>query len=143
MPILLIGFFLFLCSPLRKSCPRPVLLSFRLVCQCLGLGVLALHCVDSLKQYTLVLELVALGLEVESVIDVLVDFLCIAHLVEKTAEYTCATHPQNLKGETGIGSTTALAGSRVTSLGFSLVALPNSAPRVHNSRLLHDETVLL
>lgn len=70
-----------------------------------------LHCVDRLQQHAFVLELVALSLEVEGVIDVLVDFLRITHLVEKTAKYTCAAHPHNFKGETGIGSTTALSSS--------------------------------
>jgi len=102
-----------------------------------------LHCVDRLQQHAFVLELVALSLEVEGVIDVLVDFLRITHLVEKTAKYTCAAHPHNFKGETGIGSTTALSSSCVTSLGLGQVALPNSAPRVHNSWLLHDQAILL
>jgi len=66
---------------------------------------------DSLKQYALVLELITLGLKVEGVVDMLVNFFCVTHLVEKTTENTGTTHPEHLEWETRIGSTTPFAGA--------------------------------
>ena len=64
---------------------------------------------DSLEQHTLVLELVTLGTEVEGMVDVLVNFLGIAHLVEETTKNADAAHPEHLEGKTSVGSTTALS----------------------------------
>ena len=46
------------------------------------LGLLGLHAVDLLDEDALVLEVVALGEHVEGVVDVLVDLLGVAHLLE-------------------------------------------------------------
>ena len=106
---LLLRLLRFLRSPRGKSCPCPALLGLSLVSQGLGLGLFALHCVDGLEQYTLVLELVTLGTEVESVVDVLVNFLGIAHLVEETTKDADAAHPEHLEWETSVGGTTTLS----------------------------------
>ena len=66
---------------------------------------------DLLDEDALVLELVALGEHVEGVVDVLVDLLGVAHLLEEAAEDADAAHPQDLLGETGVGGTTALTGA--------------------------------
>lgn len=75
------------------------------------LGLLGLHAVDLLDEDALVLEVVALGEHVEGVVDVLVDLLGVAHLLEEAAEDADAAHPQDLLGETGVGGTTALTGA--------------------------------
>ena len=95
-------------SPLGNSCTSPALLGLSLISKSLSLDLLRLHGVDSLKQDTLVLELVTLGVKVKGVVDVLVNLLGITHLVEETTEDTDATHPDDLEGETGVGSTTTL-----------------------------------
>ena len=105
---LLLRLLLILGSPRRKSRPCPALLRLSLIVQCLGLCLLTLHRVDSLEQHTLVLELVTLRAEVQSVVDVLVNLLGIAHLVEETTEDADAAHPEDLKGQTGVGGTTTL-----------------------------------
>jgi len=134
---------LFLVSPLGKSCPCPALLGLSLIGQSLNLSMLTLHCVNGLKQDTLVLELVTLGMEVEGVVDVLINFLGVTHLVEETTEHTDATHPEHLEGETRIGGTTTLTSTGVTSLALGLIALPHSVSRVNNGRLLHNKPILL
>lgn len=63
---------------------------------------------DLLDENALVLELVTLGEHVEGVVDVLVDLLGVAHLLEQTAEDADAAHPEDLLGETGVGGTTTL-----------------------------------
>lgn len=72
------------------------------------LGLLGLHVVDLLDENALVLELVTLGEHVEGVVDVLVDLLGVAHLLEQTAEDADAAHPEDLLGKTGVGGTTTL-----------------------------------
>ena len=66
---------------------------------------------DSLKQNTFVLELITLGMKVESVINVLVNFLGIPHLVEETTKNTNAAHPEHFQREAGVGSTATLTDS--------------------------------
>lgn len=105
--LVFLGFF-FLGSPPGNTCPGPALFSFSLLNQSLGLSLLSLHSMNCLEQHTLVLELVTLGVEVESVINVPVDFLGVAHLVEETTEDTDTTHPKDLEWKTGVGSTTTL-----------------------------------
>jgi hypothetical protein len=100
-----------LSNPPCNTSPSPTLLSLSLINQRLGLKLLRLHRVNCLEQDTLVLELVTLGVEVESVINVPVDFLGVTHLVEETTEDTDTTHPENLEWETGVGGTATLTGS--------------------------------
>mmetsp|Transcript_17310 Transcript_17310/g.34720 ORF Transcript_17310/g.34720 Transcript_17310/m.34720 type:complete len:205 (+) Transcript_17310:540-1154(+) len=130
-----------LCSPLRKSCPRPTLLSFSLFRQSLSFRLFTLHCVDSLKQNALVLELVTFGMEVKGVVDVLVDFLRITHLAKKTTEDTNTAHPHDLERKTSVGSTTTLSNSCVTSLSHGLKTSVHTASRVDYRRFFHDETI--
>ena len=68
---------------------------------------------DGLEQHALVLELVTLGVEVEGVVDVLVNLLGVAHLVEETAEHTDTAHPEHLERETGVGGTPALTSTYI------------------------------
>lgn len=66
---------------------------------------------NCLEQNTFVLELITFGMKVEIVVDVLVNFLGIAHLVKKTTKDTDAAHPEHFERETGVGRTTALTSS--------------------------------
>ena len=68
---------------------------------------------DGLKKNTLVLKLVTLGEHVKGVVNVLVNFLSIAHLLEQTTKDTDTTHPEYLYGETGVSSTATLSGSYI------------------------------
>ena len=95
-------------GPLGNPSPRPALLGLGLIGKGLRLRLLALHSVNSLKENALVLKLVTLGVEAKGVVDVLVDLLGVAHLVEETAEDADAAHPHDLEGETGVGGTATL-----------------------------------
>ena len=73
-----------------------------LVREHLGPGLLSLLLVDELHQDTLVLEHVALGLEVQLVVEVAVDLLGLTVAAQQAAEDAHALHPQQLLGHTGI-----------------------------------------
>ena len=68
---------------------------------------------DGLEKYALVLELITLGKHVKVVVDVLVNFLGVAHLLEQTTKDADASHPEDLDGETGVSSTATLSDSYI------------------------------
>ena len=84
------------------------LAGIRLFRECLFLGPRRLHTVNRFRENSLVLELITLGEHVERVVNVLVNFLGVAHLLEETTENATAAHPNDLEGETGIGRTATL-----------------------------------
>merc|ERR1712224_163948 len=65
-------------------------------------GGLALLLVDGLDEHTLVLEDVTLALHVQGVVEVLVDLLGVAVLLEKTAKHTKASHPDDSSRHAGV-----------------------------------------
>ena len=88
-----------------------VLTGIGLVGKSLLLSLDRLHFVDGLNQDTLVLELVTLGEHVKGMVNVLVNFLSITHLLQKTPEDSGAAHPDDLEGKTSVGGTCALTGT--------------------------------
>jgi hypothetical protein len=73
------------------------------------LGLDSLHVVDGFNQNTLILELVTLGEHVEGMVNVLIDFLGVAHFFQKTSEHSGPAHPDHLERETRVGGTSALS----------------------------------
>ena len=64
--------------------------------------------VDLFEENALVLELVTLRKHVKGVVDVLVNFLRVSEFLQHTTKDSLTTHPQNLEGKTGVGSTSTL-----------------------------------
>merc|ERR1719263_1353869 len=83
-------------------------------------GLLLLGLVDVLHQHALVLELVTLGLEVQRVVQVLVDLLRLAVLLQQPAQHTHPTDPQHLDRHTRLLRTLPLAVARVPPLALRL-----------------------
>ncbi len=108
----------------------------------LGLGSLGLADVDGLDEDALVLVLVALGLHVEVVVDVLVDLVGLAELAKNTTKDALATDPENLLGHASLASTAALAKAGVTTLALGEEVLADARTRMHSDGLLDDQTVI-
>jgi hypothetical protein len=66
---------------------------------------LSLLGVDGLHQHSLVLVLVTLGGSVQLTVQVLVDLLGVAVLLEQTTKDASTSHPKHLEGHTGIHGT--------------------------------------
>jgi len=95
-----------------------------------------------ITQYTLVLENVALGLQVWLVVKVSVDLLGLAIATEQTAENAHASHPEQLLRHAGILRTLPLTVPGVTALPSGLGVLANAGSGVDGDRLLDDQTVV-
>mmetsp|Transcript_35962 Transcript_35962/g.106302 ORF Transcript_35962/g.106302 Transcript_35962/m.106302 type:complete len:236 (+) Transcript_35962:567-1274(+) len=113
-----------------------------LVCNGLLADLLSLLAVHSLHQHTLVLEHVTLDPHVKLVVQVLVDLLRVAVLLEQTAQNAHAANPQHLRWQAGLTGTTALAVASATSLGLGLGRQARASAGVDLGRLPDDETVL-
>ena len=79
-----------------------------LLSECLFLDGNGLEFVNLFEKDRLVLELVTLCEHVQGVVNVLVDFLGVSQFLQHAAKDSLATHPQDLEGKTGVGSTSAL-----------------------------------
>jgi len=99
--------------------------------------------VDHLEKNALVLELVTLAKHVKSMVNVLINFLGVTHLLEKTTKNADTTHPKDLHRETCVGSTLTLSDSSVSSLPLSLVSDGNSGTGMYNNWLLNDESITM
>jgi len=98
--------------------------------------------VDEFHQNALVLEHVSLGFDVELVVEMPIDLLVFAVLLEQSPQDSHTPHPQLLDRHSGVGSSLALAGTRVTALSASEGIFPRARARVNRLRLLDDQTVL-
>merc|ERR1712215_221352 len=116
--------------------------SLGLVSEHLGTRVLSLALVDELHEHTLVLEHVALALHVEGVVQVAVDLLSLAVLLQETTQHPHAPHPKDLHGHTSVGRTLALSGASVSALAASDRVLAHTSTRVHSDGLADDEAIL-
>ncbi len=75
-------------------------------------------------------------------VEVLVDLLGLAVLLEQPAENTLAAHPLHLRGKTSIGGTLPLAGAGVATLPLGLVHAVHTSTRVDVHRLADDVAIL-
>merc|ERR1712070_6356 len=114
----------------------------RLVLDLLVHDLLALLLVDGLHEHTLVLEHVTLALHVQGVVEVLVDLLGVAVLLEKTAEHAQSAHPDDSGRHTGVLATNALTGAGVATLALGGEVLALAVAGVHLGGLLDDEAIL-
>lgn len=113
-----------------------------LVAQHLGALIVGLLLVDELHQDALVLEHVTLALHVQLMVQVSVDLLVVAVLLQQATQHTLPLHPQVFDGHTGICCTLALTETTVATLAACLGVLAHAITRVHDDGLLDDQTVL-
>jgi len=102
----------------------------------------SLGAVDLLNKNVLVLELVSLGGEVESVVHSAIDLLLVSVPLEQSTEHTEAAHPQDGFGHTGARSSLSLTSSLMTALALGLSVKLAAGARVGSDILSHDESVL-
>lgn len=115
---------------------------FSLVVHHLSTSLLSLTLVDVFHEDALVLEHITLDLHVQVVVEMTVDLLRFAVLLEQATEHSHAGHPQEFHGHTSVGCTLALSVSTVTALSAGDGVLANAITRVNDDGLLDDETVL-
>merc|ERR1719420_1019775 len=119
-----------------------LLLQGRLLLELLDLGLLGLGLVKLFDQDLLVLELVALRLHVEAVVDVVVNLPSLAVLPEEAAKHALPADPEDLGRHASLGRTAALPGARVAPLPARRKILANAGPRVDLHGLANDQAVL-
>ena len=108
----------------------------------LGTVALILTLVDVLHKNTLVLEHVTLALQVQLVIQMAINLLCLTVLAQQAAENTLTAHPNDLYRHACIRSTLALTETGVATLGASSLERNSASTGMDNSGLLDDQTVL-
>jgi hypothetical protein len=113
-----------------------------LVRQHLGPRLLGLLLVDKLHEHALVLEHVALGLEVQLVAEMAVNLLRLAIAAQQATKDAHSLHPEELLRHSGILGTFPLSHASVPALPPRLCILPHAGPGVHSNGLLDDEAVL-
>merc|ERR1719331_49864 len=121
--------------------PGLLLLGLALLLDGLGLHLLRLGLVDGFHQDALVLELVALGADVEAVVQVLVDLLGLAVLAEQAAKHALPAHPEDLLGHARLAGAPALADARVAPLPLRLKVLAHASARMDLHGFPNDETI--
>ena len=94
-----------------------------------------------LNQGALVLEGVTLAQLVELVVQVLVDLAAGTVLDQEAAEDAEATHPEDLRGHTGVGGTLALTVAAMTALAAGEVQLTGAGARVLGHGLADNEAI--
>eukprot|EP00055_Hartaetosiga_balthica_P018415 m.134203 g.134203 ORF g.134203 m.134203 type:complete len:209 (+) comp9526_c0_seq1:172-798(+) len=113
-----------------------------LICELLLTSSFSLTLVDVLHQHTFVLEDITLRLHVEFVIQMAIDLLGLSVLLQKAAEDTLSSHPENLHWHTSVGGTLALTMTSVSTLTASLGMSQCTGTRMDNLWLLDDKTIL-
>lgn len=108
----------------------------------LGSELLGLLPVDVLHQDTLVLESVTLGLEVESVVHVLVDLAGLTVLLQQPPQNPHPSEPLDLGRHTGLGGTLSLTETSVSTGTLGGGVLPGTGTRVDDGGLDNDVTIL-
>jgi hypothetical protein len=116
--------------------------SFSLILEVLLANDFGLGAVDLLNKDVLVLELVSLGGEVESVVHSAIDLLLVSVPTEQSTEHTEAAHPQDTFGHTGTGSTLSLSSSLMATLSLGQSVKLAAGAGVGGNHLSHDESVL-
>ncbi len=119
-----------------------LLASFRLSHNSLVAEQLTLGLVDVLHQHSPVLELVTLGPHVQVLVQVLVDLLGSAVLLQQAAQHTHAAHPDDFAREASFASTLALTNASVTALALGLLHLVDSGTRVDGVGLADNISIL-
>ena len=84
---------------------------------------------DSFDEHLLVLERVTLGEQVELVVQVAVDLVGVAVLLEQAAQDADAADPQDLEWHARVGGTLSLIFTGVAALGLGRIAGPDAVER--------------
>lgn len=126
----------------KKAGTYSVSAGFGLVVQHLSTSLLSLSLVDVFHQDALVLEHVTLCLHVQVVVEMAIDLLGLAVLLQQTTKDAHASHPQEFDGHASVGCSLTLSVAAVTALSASDGVLANAETRVHNDGLLDDQTIL-
>lgn len=113
------------------------LISNELRASLLGLGL-----VDVLHQDALVLENIALDLQVERVVHVLVNLASLAVLAKHPTKHTHASHPDDRRRHASLPCTATLARTAVTSFTLCFGHQTDTVARMHLLRLLDDQAIL-
>ena len=74
-------------------------------------------------------------------VNVLVNFLGVAHLLQQASQDANPTHPQDLEWKTGIGGTSTLTRSGVTALALGCVSQGYASAGMHHGWLLNNESI--
>merc|ERR1719411_476320 len=122
--------------------PHLATTSLGLVLQHLGSSLLCLLLVDELHENTLVPEHVALGLQVQFVIQVAIDLLSLPVSLEESPNNTHSPNPQGFLRHPGILGSFPLSEPGMTTFSSSLVILAHARPGVDSHRFLDDQTIL-
>merc|ERR1719213_989176 len=104
-------------------------MSLSLVSDLLLHDLLGLLLVDVLDQDTLILEHITLALHVKDVVQVLVNLLRVAVLLQQTTEHTQATHPDDTLGHPGVLVTWTLTSTTVAPLALRGQLLADTVAR--------------
>ena len=102
-----------------------------------------LHLVDGFDKDGLVLELVTLGGEVEVMVDVSVNLLCLSIFSEKSSKDSLSSHPEDLDRHSSVSGSLSLSHTGVSALSLCLVHSLASGSRVHVDGSLHDKTIVI
>lgn len=109
-----------------------------LVSQHLAALLLGLLLVNVFHEDTLVLEHITLALHVQIVVQMAINLLAVAVLLQQTTEHTLALHPHQLGGHTSVRCTLALTEAAVATLATGLGVLAHTVAGVHHDGLLDD-----
>jgi hypothetical protein len=115
---------------------------FSLVVQHLSTSLLSLSLVNVFHQDALVLEHITLHLHVQIVVEMAIDLLGLAVLLQETTENTHAGHPEEFHWHTSVCCTLALSVATVTALSAGNGVLANAETRVDNDGFLDNQTIL-
>ena len=116
-------------------------MSFSLISESLGTGLLRLGHVDVLHQDTLVLEDVTFRLHVQIVVQVLIDLTGFTILAKQSPQDALTPHPEHGNGHTRVSGTTPFASTHMATLPLRFQHLPYATAAVHRRRLADNEAV--
>lgn len=104
--------------------------------------LLSLLLVNVFHEDALVLEHITLALHVQIVVQMTIDLLAVAILLQQATQHTLPLHPQQLGGHTSICCTLALTKATVTALTACFGVLAHTVAGMHHDGLLDDQTIL-
>lgn len=115
---------------------------FGLIGQALGAGLFSLGLVNEFHQDALVLKHIALGLEVQLMVQMLVNLARLPVFAQQSAQHSLAAHPEDRLGHAGISGTVTLTRAAVPSLSLGNKQGAHTEARVDGLGLADDQTVL-
>jgi len=114
---------------------------FGQIAQLFGSLFFGLLFVDEFHEYSLILKDIALCFQVKVVIEMSIDLLVLAILLQKPSEDSHAPNPQHFDGHPSVGRSLSFAGTRVSALTPGLSILADAGARVNGHWFADNETV--